>query len=41
MIRKVMVTLPAMVLTMTALVMAADPGADILKSSGSLDRLLK
>ena len=39
--RKVTASLPAMVLTLTSLVMAADPDINILKNSGSLDRLFK
>ena len=39
--RKVAATLPAMVLTLTSLVIAADPDANILKNNGSLDRLSK
>ena len=39
--RKVKAALPAMVLTLTSLVMAADPDINILKNSGSLDRLFK
>ncbi len=38
---KVPATLPAMVLTLTSLVMAADSDINILKNSGSLDRLFK
>src|SRR5271170_1191581 len=38
--RKVTATLPMMVLTLTSLVMAAD-STDVLKKSGSLERLLK
>src|SRR6266446_7248637 len=38
---KVTATLPAMVLTLTTLVIAADPDINILKNSGSLDRLFK
>src|SRR6516225_6986525 len=41
MIRKPSVLLPAMVLTITGLVIAADPDITALKNSGSLDRLLK
>ena len=39
--RKVMAALPMMVLTLTSLVMAADPDINVLKNSGSLDRLFK
>src|SRR5260370_27126411 len=39
--RKVSATLPAMVLTLTGLVIAADPDISILKNNGSLDRLFK
>ena len=39
--RKVTATLPAIVLTLTGLVMAADPNINILRNSGSLERLLK
>src|ERR1700677_3935260 len=39
--RKVTATLPAMVLILASLVMAADPDINILKNSGSLDRLFK
>jgi DNA-binding beta-propeller fold protein YncE len=38
---KMMAILPATVLTLTSLVMAADPGDNILKTSGSLERLFK
>src|ERR1700682_4047394 len=38
---KVTATLPAMVLTLTSLVSAADPDISILKKSGSLGRLFK
>jgi DNA-binding beta-propeller fold protein YncE len=38
---KVTATLPAIVLTLTGLVMAADPDINILKNSGSLERLFK
>ena len=33
--------LPAIVLTVTSLVMAADPDINILKNNGALDRLFK
>jgi len=36
-----MATLPAMALAMTGLMMAADADVNILKNSGSLDRLFK
>ena len=39
--RKMMATLPAMLLALTSLAMAADPDVNILKNSGSLDRLAK
>jgi hypothetical protein len=39
--RKVMAALPAMLLTLTCLLMAADSDVNLLKSSGSLDRLFK
>jgi DNA-binding beta-propeller fold protein YncE len=39
--RKVTATLPAIVLTLTGLAMAAEPDINILKNSGSLERLLK
>ena len=39
--RKVSAVLPAMVLALTSVVIAADPDANILKSNGSLDRLFK
>ncbi len=39
--RKVIATLPAIVWTLTGLVMAADPDTNILKNSGALERLLK
>src|SRR6202049_3936183 len=39
--RKLSATLPAMVLTLTSLVIAADPDINTLKNSGSLDRLFK
>jgi len=39
--RKVMATLPAMALAMTGVLMAADADVNILKNSGSLDRLFK
>jgi DNA-binding beta-propeller fold protein YncE len=38
---KVSATLPAMLLGLASLVLAADPNIDILKSNGSLDRLFK
>ena len=38
---KVMATLPAMALAMSSLVMAADYDVNILKNSGSLERLFK
>ena len=41
MLHRSMTILPAMVLTLTSLVMAADPDINILKNSGSLDRLFK
>jgi len=40
-LRKVSAILPAMVLTLTSLVIAADPDINVLKTNGSLDRLLK
>ncbi len=39
--RKVSAILPAMVLTLTSVAIAADPDINILKNSGSLDRLFK
>ena len=39
--RKLSVTLPAMALILTKLVIAADSDVNILKKSGSLDRLFK
>jgi NHL repeat len=39
--RKVTAALPAIALTLAALVMAADPDINILKNSGALDRLFK
>src|ERR1700681_3308649 len=39
--RKLTAILPAMVLTLTSLVIAADPDINVLKTNGSLDRLLK
>jgi hypothetical protein len=39
--RKTIAALPAILLPMTALAVAADPEINILKSSGSLERLLK
>jgi DNA-binding beta-propeller fold protein YncE len=39
--RKVTAKLPAILLTLTGLVMAADPDTTVLKNSGSLDRLFK
>jgi DNA-binding beta-propeller fold protein YncE len=39
--RKVTATVPAMALALASLVMAADPDINILKNSGSLDRLFK
>src|SRR5580700_4297775 len=39
--RNVTASLPAMVLTVTSLVMAADPDITLLKNSGALDRLFK
>jgi hypothetical protein len=38
---KILATLPAMILTITALLSAADPDINVLKNSGSLDRLFK
>src|SRR3982751_4248410 len=38
---KMMAAIPAMTLAMTTLVLAADPDVNILKNSGSLDRLFK
>jgi DNA-binding beta-propeller fold protein YncE len=38
---KLMAAIPAMTLAMTTLVLAADPNVNILKNSGSLDRLFK
>src|SRR5690242_10891608 len=38
---KLLAALPAMVLALTSLVIAADPDINILKSNGSLDRLFK
>ena len=39
--RKVSAILPAMALILTNLVLAADPDVNVLKKSGSLDRLFK
>src|SRR5262249_12538762 len=39
--RKLTMILPAMLLTLAAVVMAADSDANILNKSGSLERLLK
>ncbi len=39
--RKLLATLPAMILTVTCLLSAADSGSDALKNSGALDRLVK
>jgi len=39
--RKMAAALPAMVLTLSTLVIAADPDINILKNNGSLDRLFK
>jgi DNA-binding beta-propeller fold protein YncE len=39
--RKMWATLPAMLLTLTALAMAADPDINVLRNNGSLERLFK
>ena len=39
--RKVPALLPAMLLAMTSLAIAADPDINVLKNNGSLDRLFK
>jgi DNA-binding beta-propeller fold protein YncE len=39
--RKMLATLPAMTLTLTSLMIAADADSNILKANGSLDRLFK
>src|SRR5258707_886130 len=39
--RKVPALLPAMILTVTSLAIAADPDINVLKNNGSLDRLFK
>jgi hypothetical protein len=39
--RKLSATLPAVILTLTGLLTAADPANDALKNTGSLDRLFK
>jgi hypothetical protein len=39
--RRVSATLPALVLTLSSLVIAADPDINVLKNNGSLDRLFK